>query len=40
MRVWGIVLLPEMPFFPWFPTARDFDARTWRDAVAAHDDWA
>jgi predicted amidohydrolase len=35
----GIVLLPEMPFSPWFPAARNFDAATWRDAVAAHDAW-
>lgn len=35
----GIVLLPEMPFSPWFPAARDFDPATWRDALAAHDEW-
>ena len=35
----GLVLLPEMPFYPWFPTPREFVARTWRDAVAAHDTW-
>lgn len=35
----ALVLLPEMPFFPWFPSARHFDARTWRAAVAAHDAW-
>ena len=34
-----LVLLPEMPFFPWFPTPRDFDAAIWRAAVAAHDAW-
>ena len=34
-----LVLLPEMPFFPWFPTPREFDAGTWRAAVAAHDAW-
>jgi len=34
-----LVLLPEMPFFPWFPTPREFDAGTWRAAVAAHDTW-
>ena len=34
-----LVLLPEMPFYPWFPTPRQFDARVWRDAVAAHDRW-
>jgi predicted amidohydrolase len=35
----AIVLLPEMPFFTWFPTARRFDARIWGDAIAAHDEW-
>lgn len=35
----AILLLPEMPFFPWFPAARHFDATTWRDAIAAHDGW-
>jgi predicted amidohydrolase len=34
-----LVLLPEMPFFPWFPTPREFDAAVWRAAVAAHDAW-
>jgi N-carbamoylputrescine amidase len=34
-----LVLLPEMPFFPWFPTPREFDAGVWRAAVAAHDAW-
>jgi predicted amidohydrolase len=34
-----LVLLPEMPFFPWFPTPREFDGGIWRAAVAAHDTW-
>lgn len=34
-----LVLLPEMPFFSWFPTPREFDASVWRAAVAAHDEW-
>ena len=34
-----LVLLPEMPFFPWFPTPREFDAGIWRAAVTAHDTW-
>jgi predicted amidohydrolase len=34
-----LVLLPEMPFFPWFPTPREFDAAVWRAALAAHDAW-
>ncbi len=35
----AIVLLPEMPFFAWFPSSRHFDARTWGDAISAHDAW-
>jgi N-carbamoylputrescine amidase len=34
-----LVLLPEMPFSPWFPTPRKFDADVWRAALAAHDAW-
>jgi predicted amidohydrolase len=34
-----LVLLPEMPFFPWFASPREFDAAVWRAAVAAHDTW-
>lgn len=34
-----LVLLPEMPFFPWFPMPREFDAGIWRAAVVAHDTW-
>ena len=34
-----LVLLPEMPFYPWFPTPREFDAGIWCAAVAAHDTW-
>jgi predicted amidohydrolase len=34
-----LVLLPEMPFFPWFAGPREFDASVWRAAVAAHDMW-
>jgi N-carbamoylputrescine amidase len=33
------VLLPEMPFFPWFATKRTFDAALWKAAVAAHSAW-
>jgi predicted amidohydrolase len=32
-----LVLLPEMPFYPWFAAPRHFDAQVWREAVAAHD---
>jgi|KBSMisStandDraft_5_1062788.scaffolds.fasta_scaffold58466_4 N-carbamoylputrescine amidase len=34
-----LVLLPEMPFYSWFPTPRNFDAKVWSEAVAAHDAW-
>jgi N-carbamoylputrescine amidase len=34
-----LVLLPEMPFYSWFPTPRHFNAQVWREAVAAHDAW-
>ena len=34
-----LLLLPEMPFCPWFADARTFDAGVWQQAVAAHDDW-
>jgi hypothetical protein len=33
------VLLPEMPFFPWFATSRTFDAGVWNAAVKAHRNW-
>jgi predicted amidohydrolase len=35
-----LVLLPEMPFCPWFGVTPVFDERVWRSAVAAHDAWA
>jgi N-carbamoylputrescine amidase len=34
-----LVLLPELPFAPWFGTRREFDGATWRDVVARHADW-
>jgi predicted amidohydrolase len=34
-----LVLLPEMPFYSWFPTPRNFDAQVWSEAVAAHEAW-
>src|ERR1051326_6255108 len=33
------VLLPEMPFAPWFATTSRFDLATWQAAVASHDRW-
>src|SRR6266550_6493594 len=34
-----LVLLPEMPFCPWFAWRPDFEMSIWQDAVAAHDKW-
>ena len=38
-RASELVLLPEMPFHPWFGVSRTFDAGVWRTAVSAHDAW-
>jgi N-carbamoylputrescine amidase len=34
-----LVLLPEIPFCPWFATTPAFDANAWRAAVQAHEAW-
>jgi len=34
-----LVLLPEMPFYPWFALTPIFDPTVWQAAVAAHDVW-
>jgi len=34
-----LVLLPEMVFFPWFPSTRPFRSEIWEAAVAAHEEW-
>jgi N-carbamoylputrescine amidase len=34
-----LVVLPEMPFHPWFAAARRFDPQVWRAVMAAHDAW-
>ncbi|HZS07666.1 MAG TPA: carbon-nitrogen hydrolase family protein [Blastocatellia bacterium] len=34
-----LVLLPEMPFHPWFGASPVFDERVWQAALAAHDAW-
>lgn len=34
-----LVLLPEMPFYSWFPTPKDFNAGVWQAAVDAHNTW-
>lgn len=31
-----IILLPEMPFFPWFACSPQFDRNLWEEAVRAH----
>jgi N-carbamoylputrescine amidase len=35
-----LVLLPELPFHPWFATERRFDPEVWRAVVEAHEAWA
>lgn len=34
-----LVLLPEMPFFPWLAQSRAADAGQWNQAVQAHEGW-
>ena len=34
-----LVVLPEMPFYPWVAQTRWADADIWRASVAAHDHW-
>ena len=34
-RQTDLVLLPELPFYPWFGTAQTFDGETWRAAEGA-----
>src|SRR5262249_31103098 len=34
-----LVVLPEMPFYPWIATAQKFNPTEWSAAVAAHDHW-
>jgi N-carbamoylputrescine amidase len=33
-----LVLLPEMPFYPWFAWSPEYDPATWQAAVQAHQD--
>lgn len=35
-----LILLPEMPFFPWFAWSPDYDPDVWENAVKAHQDAA
>src|ERR1044071_7510279 len=34
-----LLLLPEIPFCPWFAGSRHFDPAVWQQAIAAHNDW-
>jgi len=34
-----LVVLPEMPFAPWFALSPRCDASVWQAAVKAHEDW-
>lgn len=34
-----LVLLPEMPFYPWVAKIREFDSDLWKAAVDAHKQW-
>jgi len=34
-----LVLLPEMPFYPWLAKTRHVDPDAWEAAVKAHDQW-
>lgn len=34
-----LVLLPEMPFYPWLAETREVDPAAWAASVKAHDRW-
>lgn len=34
-----LVLLPEMPFYPWLPATRTVNPQAWQASIAAHDRW-
>jgi len=34
-----IVLLPELPAYPWFAKNKRFDERIWREAVKTHEEF-
>lgn len=34
-----LVLLPEMPFYPWFAWKKEFDRSVWEEAVSSHEKW-
>jgi N-carbamoylputrescine amidase len=34
-----LVLLPEMPFYPWIAATRAYNENVWQAAVHAHEEW-
>lgn len=34
-----LILLPEMPFFPWIAAVKPFDLKNWKASVAEHERW-
>lgn len=34
-----LLLLPEMPFYPWLAYTNNVDSEKWNEAVRVHDDW-
>jgi N-carbamoylputrescine amidase len=34
-----VVLLPEMPFYPWFAQSKHVDPGVWQESIHAHDIW-
>ena len=35
----GLILLPDLPFYPWLARSPHYHAAVWNAAVAAHDRW-
>ena len=34
-----LVVLPEMPAYPWFASLPQFNEKVWRNAIKAHDEF-
>ena len=34
-----LLLLPEIPFYPWMADADQVDPNIWKEAVLAHEKW-
>jgi N-carbamoylputrescine amidase len=34
-----LLLLPELPFYPWLPGTPEVDPAEWARSIAAHEDW-